>query len=258
MKSWLRKVPGIIGKGLKKAGDLYGKLQTAGMITMTILAVYAFITKGCSKQEVGKLAKKITGLDIERDFLKREIDTKNDRIYYFQKDSARIHRQYDSLLQENQKTHDQSTYYRDMMERYRGEVVRISEDSTYNLLQNVYYAFGGAYKPYGFNGPQVKAIYQDKIQSNTKDSLIASQQTELDQKDNLLANREAAMVTESAKTAETASIARSYSDLVDKTEEKADLTKKQLRRQKFDKAFWRLSAIAGWVVAIFETMILVI
>jgi hypothetical protein len=229
--------------------ELFNKFQKIFFMVVIVFLIISLSSNGCQRKDFVKLAEKLTGIKLENEFLLKENLSRKEELFRIRTDSIFLRMKYDSLLTVRDKLIVRNKGYEKRISTLEGKIKEISEDSSYQWLQIVGYPFGGDYKPFGFNGPQVKAIHLDKVESLTKDTTINELGKELVLVDSLLYLANNMKSNESAK-ARQYEAANKNLELVSGNKDEIIVEKdKMIKKEKRGKNFWKVTTVVASTIA---------
>ena len=160
-------------------GKNLGRIKTVGSVILILSLIVSLSGNGCSKRSMVEMTKKLTGLDLENLILRGTVEDNEKTILRIEAEKDTLRQAYSDLRGEKDSLQKNEVWFKGEYWRLRKEIAEMSEDSSYNWLQRIAYPFGGDDKPFGFNGPQVKAIHLDKVDYNNKVNLVGNLELQL-------------------------------------------------------------------------------
>lgn len=230
---------------IKKFLDRFRTIVFTGLMVVVILSL---TSNGCQRKDIIELTERLTGLDLQNVHLTQVVSANGDTIKKKQAEIIALQRTIDSLQGINTVLKGKETNLIAVNQKLQAELLKISEDSSYNWLQQVGYPFGGDNKSFGFNGPQVKAIHSDKVSYNGMVALNFNLKEQLYNCE----LRGDAQKELTGKTKEKYELAMSSNEslqqLTANAKEECELYQKQLKKEKRNKTIYKISTVVGLLV----------
>lgn len=226
-----------------------GRIKTVGTLVIIILFIVSVSINGCNRKQAEVFVEKITGLNIQNDILSlsnKKLDSAlvDEKIWrkVFEQKAESLDRQKTLLLEENQKL-------RNKLALVPSTLIHITSDSSYKYLQEVAYNYPGELK-YPFNEPQVKGIHQSYLENGILTQLVDTLEKQVfncqeitQNKDSISKSFEKSMNILSEK-------GMNYEKIVGNYSEKEDLYKKENKKLKRQKIFYKVTTGIAVITAL--------
>jgi hypothetical protein len=147
-----------LGKIIDWIGSNLGRIKTVGLLVVVALFFLSLARSGCDRSDMEELIEKVTGLNVQNDFLNRDIKARDSIL--IAKDE-RITSLQDSLHVSKGRLSQLNRVYVDLEEDYQSlsdSLETVPADTSYAFLTQEAYPYQGEMK-YPFNEPQVKGIH---------------------------------------------------------------------------------------------------
>ena len=249
MKTLLLEILKIADKSIDWISKNLGRIKTIGIILIFTLFVISFISNGCNRDQANKLFQKVTGLDLQNDILSLRNRTLQDSLNKEIAIRLNLMRSKELLEQDKYKLLSDNKTFKKRLADIPAWLLNMPADSSYKFLNEVAYNYPGE-KKYPFNDPQVKNIHADYLENASLIGLVATLEDQLVNCERIGENSDSLALSfqKSYKTAEKQR--DNLTDVVKNTQEKADLYKAEVNKNKRGKKFWRTTSGVLSVIAI--------
>lgn len=226
-----------------KTFERFQKILFLVILTFTILSIAG---NGCQRSDIVNLTEKLTGMKISLERLNKENGLKNELIAEKDDRIQDLEIKLDSVKKREAQTKASEKLLLTENRKLKDNILKISEDSSYKWLQQVAYPFGGDYKPFGFNGPQVKAIHSDKIDYEGQLVLNENLRIQVAQCNERYELKDSLEMTARGKIALLEDKEDNYQEMLTIREEEGKIKEKDCTKQERRKKIWRAAtAITG-------------
>jgi hypothetical protein len=207
----------------------------------------SFISNGCNREQANRLFRQVTGLDLQNDILSLHNRTLKDSLNremiirrQLEYSKALLLKEKDSLIKNN----------KILKKRLAGIpewLLNMPADSSYKFLNEIAYPYPGK-QIYPFNEPQIKNIHKDYLENIQLTGLVVTLENQLINCEKIGDNADSLRVSymKSYNTAEKQK--SNLEKIIVNTEEKADLYKNELDKNRRRKGFWKVTSMIETVV----------
>lgn len=241
--TWFDKFIDWFGKNLSR-------IKTFGILLSVITLIFS---KGCDRQQANTFVQQITGLNIEKLQLRKQVSQMDDSLSIEKQLVKKLQADKIRLQKDSAVNAKKIADYKKSRANIPSELNNIPEDSSYKFLQ-AYYPYPGE-KKFPFNGPQVKNIHQTVLQNENYQGENIALKTQLDNCESRVVN-----ATETQKSAQRSfRMLEAKSDTIGKigdiTQKQLDMTSKELKKEKRRKGFWKVTSVVELVFIVLKNVL---
>lgn len=236
------------GEFIDNLNKFFSRIKTIVVLFLLLLFAFSLIKHGYNRHETNELVKKITGLDIQNDLLKKEIKERTIQIKAYRDSISEIQAQIAMQEQTIQKNSDVITGLRRENRRLKDQAINTPKDEIYEFLIIEAYPDTGK-KEFAFSEGQIREIHLDYIDNISCQSIVSAQDTlinnlivQIDNKDSQIEYLENSLSLQQQNV-------KAYSRVMSNQEEIIDRKDEIIKKEKKGKTFWKIIAGIAIVVA---------
>jgi len=247
MRTLLLEIMKFAEKSIDWISKNLSRIKTAGLILIFILFVISFISNGCNRDQANRLFQRVTGLDMQNDILSLRNRTLQDSLNKEVVLRLQLEHSKTLLLKEKQTLIIDNKILRERLAGIPAWLLNMPADSSYKFLNEIAYPFPGDQK-FPFNEPQVKNIHADYLENIELTGLVVTLESQLVNCEKIGSNADSLALSFQKSYTKAEMQKDNLIEIVTNTQDKADLYKKEVDKNKRGKKFWRTTTAIGSVI----------